>query len=87
MKYRRKVSSSGCGKQLSTQAQIGQKMGVMGQVHQHGGVVTHQRRPTQNDVRMSRHRMCERIVASLTAAVPRTVQALLALLLAWWLYH
>lgn len=44
--------------------------------------------PTENHVRMSRHRMVENVVASLAAATPRIVQALAGLLavVAWhWL--
>jgi len=44
--------------------------------------------PTDNEVRMSSHRMCERIVASLAAAAPPIVRALVPLLtlFAWhWL--
>lgn len=44
--------------------------------------------PNDNEVRMSFHRMCERIVASLAAAAPPIVRALVPLLtlLAWhWL--
>lgn len=45
--------------------------------------------PTENHVRMSRHRMIEHIVASIAGAVPRTAYAVLAaLLLVWgWLQH